>query len=439
MPERVRPRRRLWWLLIALLALSGAAFWWWPGRSAPERITTAVEPLSQGLFVREITGTGVVEARQERLLSFATSGSVAEVFVREGEGVEFGTPLARLDQSALQREITNARASLASSDAEAERLRVQQTADRLELEVAVANASDAVAQAERVAAQAVVDAQLARELFAVGATARDALRSAEELLEQSARALAQARSNLTTTEARQRNYDSLAAAQLASAAAQRTQLDTQLANLEQRLADTTLLAPFAGVITNLGIKAGDSVGSQPVMTVADTSEVRVRARFDESRAGDLRSGQRSSVIPDADASQRLSASVESISPVALRDAGAAAQVTALLSFDDASAQARVRPGFTVTVRVRVLELTDALLMPLEAISEGPEGSFVMRIEPAAEGGIARRVAVEVLERNPTVAAVVGDLRAGDLIAVIDLDRLSDGLPVRFRQPGARAP
>lgn len=438
MPENVRRnRRRRWWWLLLLVALAGMTSWWWSGRGAVELISTAVEPLTQGLFVREITGTGVVEARQQQPLTFAGSGTVAEVWVREGDRVEADALLARLDNTALQREITNARASLTSADAEAERLRVQQDADRLELEVAVANAQDAVAQAERVAAQAAIDAQLARDLYAVGATARDTMRSAEEIFDQSNRTLAQARTGLTTAEARRRNYDALAAAQLASAAAQRSQLDTQLANLEQRLADTTLQAPFAGVITTLGIRTGDSVSNQPVMTLADTRELRVRARFDESRASDLRSSQVATIIPDADATQRLNASIESVSPIAQRDAGAAAQVTALLRFDEVSDHARVRPGFTVTVRVRVRELEGALLMPLEAISEDAAGSFVMRIEPDAEGGIARRVAVEVRERNPTLAAVQGELRAGDLIAVINLDQLSDGLPVRLNAAGTQ--
>jgi len=437
--ETARPRRRRWWWLVFLLALAAVAGWWWFGQRAPERVATTVEPLALGLFVREVTGTGVVEARQERLLSFAGSGTVAEVWVREGDSVEAWTRLARLDSSALLREIANTRASLASADAESERLRVQQEADRLELAVAVEQADDALAQAERSLAQAALDLQSAQALFALGATSRDTLRNAEELLEQQTRARTQASSQRTTAEARQRNYEALATAQRASAAAQRTQLDTQLANLEQRLADTTLLAPFAGVITALGIKTGDGVSTQPAMTLADTRELRVRARFDEGRAGDLRSNQRATIVPDADASHRLSAEVESISPVAQRDAGGAAQVTALLRFVEGNDQAQVRPGFTVTVRVRVRELEDALLMPLEAISEGPNGAFVVRIEPDAEGGIARHVPVVVLERNPTVAAVEGELRAGDLIAVIELDRLSDGLPVRIALPGERRP
>jgi HlyD family secretion protein len=439
LPETSRPRRGRWWSLLLLVAIAAGGSWWWIGRSGPERVGTAVEPLVQGLFLREITGTGVVEARQERRLSFAAGGTVAEVWVREGEEVAAGTPLARLDSSALARDITNTRASLTSADAEAERLRVQQDADRLELQVAVEQAADALAQAARGATQAELDAQLTRDLFALGATPRDTLRSAEELLQQRHRDFAQAGSHLATAEARRRNYEALAAAQLASAAAQRTQLDTQLANLEQRLTDTTLAAPFAGVITALGIRSGDAVGAQPVMTLADTRELQVRARFDEGRAGDLRSAQRATIIPDADASQRLNAAVESISPVAQRDAGAAAQVTALLFFTERADQELVRPGFTVTVRVRVRELEGALLMPLEAISEGPNGPFVVRIEPDADGGIARHVPVVVLERNPTLAAVEGDLRAGDLIAVIELDRLSDGLPVRVAPSGGRRP
>jgi hypothetical protein len=49
----------------------------------------------------------------------------------------------------------------------------------------------------------------------------------------------------------------------------------------------------------------------------------------------------------------------------------------------------------------------------------------------SDGGTVRRVPVQVLERNPTVAAVTADLRAGDLIAVINLDALGDGAAVTF--------
>lgn len=442
-PPRPRRRARPLLLLLALAGLAAGALWW-TQRPSEMRLSTAVEPLEQGRFVREVTGTGVVEAIQERALGFSGPGTVAEVLVREGDAVEAGDLLARLSTSALEREIASVRAALTSASAEAERLAVQQSADRLELDIAEQQAQDALEQAQRAARDAREDAEAARALLAAGATSRDQLRAAETLLDQRERSLAQAENALQSAQGRRSSYDALASAALASASAQRQQLETNLANLEQRLAEALLLAPFGGVIAALNLKPGDQVATQPVMTLVDTSELRIRARFDENRAGDLEVGQSAVIVPDAAATERLAATLERLSPIAQREAGGSAQVSAVLSFNDEAAigPAVARPGYTVTVRVRVRDIEGALLMPLEAITTRGEESFVVRIRPDPSSGderlgSAERVRVEVLERNPTVAAVAGDLRPGDLIAVIDVDRLDEGSTVALNTPRAR--
>ena len=430
-----RRRRRGWSLgLLALVvvAVAGAAVW--RVNRPPAAVVTLAEPLSRGAFVREVTGTGVVEAVLERALGFAGGGTVAEVAVAEGAQVAAGQILARLDGAALERDAAALRTSLASARADRERLTVQQQVDRLDLEAAVAQAGDQRVRAARVLEDARRDLDTARRLFDAGAASRDQVRAAEAALDAADRGLAQSGLALTTARSRLANLDQLAAAQSASSAAQIAQLETQLANLESRLSDATIVAPFAGVITAVNAKVGDQVGAQPVVTLADTTQLRVRGRFDENRAADLAVGQRAVIVPDADAGQRLPASVERISPVAQRDAGGTALVTALLGFaPEADLNATLaRPGYTVTVRVRVRELPDALLMPLEAITERDGEAFVYRIDPlTGDGGTARRVVVTVLERNPTVAAVAGDLRPGDLIAVINLETLGDGAAVSF--------
>ena len=439
-----RPRRRIRPLLLLLLvgAVAGGA-WWWQQRSPDAPRTTTVEPLEEGRFIREVTGTGVIEAWQERALSFSSSGSVAEVLVREGDQVTAGALLARLSSNALERDIASVRASLASAMAEADRLTVQQSADRLDLDLAERQARDALEQAERAERDAREDAAATRQLVNAGAASRDALRTTETLLDQRERSLSQARSALQTAQARRSNYDALATAALASAAAQRQQLETNLANLEQRLAEGLLTAPFSGVVATLNIKVGDQVANQPVMTLMDTSELRIRARFDENRAGDLDVGQHAVIVPDAAATERLSATLERLSPIAQRDAGGSAQVSALLTFNDPAAitPAMARPGYTVTVRVRVRELPRALLMPLEAITSAGDESYVVRINTdpgsAERSGVAERVGVRVLERNPTLAAVEGALAPGDLIAMVDVDQLVEGALVQFSAPATR--
>mgnify|MGYP002619980855 CR=1 FL=1 len=428
-----RRRRRPLLLALALIALAVAGAYGWRVSRPAAPTSTLVEPLARGAFVREVTGTGVVEAALERSLGFTSGGTIAALEAVEGDRVVAGQPLARLDDTLLRRELESVRASLASAAVDRDRLTAQQAVDRLDLEAAVAQADDQRARSERAAEDARRELVLARRLFELGASSREQLRAAEAGADAADRTLAQSQRALETARSRLAGLDQLAAAQRASAAAQRTQLETQLANLEARLTDTVLVAPFAGVVTAVMVKPGDLVGSQPLLTLADTSELRVRGRFDENRALELAAGQAAVVVPDADATRRLPAVVERLSPVAAREAGTA-QVTVLLSFD-ASAEldaTLTRPGYTVTVRVRVRDLGDALLMPLEAITERDGASFVWRVAATgANAGVAERVDVTVLERNPTVAAVTGDLQAGDLIAVIGLDALYDGVAVTF--------
>jgi len=429
----LRRGRRILVGAVVLVVVGVAAGALWRSGRPPAATATLVEPLAVGAFVREVTGTGVVEAVQERFLAFSSGGTVAEVRVAEGTRVEAGETLARLDGAALERDAASVRTSLASARADGARLSAQQGVDRLDLESAVAQAENQRAQAARSFDDAQRDLDVARRLFDAGAASRDQVRAAEGALDAARRALTQADLTVQTARSRLANLDQLASAQRASSAAQIGQLETQLANLEARLADTAILAPFAGVVTAVGVKSGDLVGTQPVITLADTGVLRVRGRFDENRAADLSVGQRAVIVPDADASRRLGAFVDRISPVALREGGTA-QVTVDLAFDPAEEldATLARPGYTVTVRVRVRELSDVLLMPLEAITERDGETFVMRVERGeGDTGIAHRVAVRVLERNPTVAAVEGDLRADDLIAVINIDALGDGDAVTF--------
>lgn len=433
-----RPRRkggRIVWVLVALVVLGGAAAaLLLQGRGTAD-LRTLVEPLERGAFVREVTGTGVVVAERERDLAFRSGGTVLEVPVAVGDEVVTGTLLARLDTASLERDIASTRASLASARADQTRIDAQRAVDTLDARSAVAAAEDQRERAATAVARAQDDMRIARALFAVGAASADEVRAAETAVASAERTLAQADITLDTAVARQANLSQLAEAQRAGAQAQVAQLATQLANAESRLADAELVAPFDGVVTAVSIQVGDVVGQQPAVTVADVTLLHVEARFDENRAAELMRGQPATIVPDADASRTMAARVTRLSPIAGRETGAA-QVVAELGFDteqpDRATTEWLRPGYTVTVRVRVREVADTLLMPLEAITEGPEGAYVFRVVPSADDrGTVERVPVTVLERNPTLAAVDGDLRDGDLIAVIDLDTLRDGAGVTF--------
>lgn len=456
MTTDTRPRRRgrrIIWMLLLVAAIAAVVIIYLGRRQGgPPAVSIVAEPVTQARFVREVTGSGVIEAERERALAFQSGGTVAEVLVVEGDVVREGDRLVRLDDAELQRGIASTRASLTSARADLTRIVAQQDADALDVENAVAQAADRLAIARADLRDRDADVARSERLLDLGAASRNDLQSARDAAAAAQRSVAQAELALAAAERRQDNQASLAEASRASAEANVSRLETDLANLEARLVDTELRAPFAGVVATLSVEEGDVVGSQAVIRIADPGDLRIRAAFDENRASELAVGMPADVVPDADTRLRFPAMVERLAPVAAREGGTA-QVDVVLRFDAGVVAGLqrdgqiVRPGYTVTVRVRVAEIEDALIVPLEALSDAEEEgvagdatSVLYRVDPdaAEEGpatrGTVRRIPVTPLETNPTVAALdpdVAGLVAGDWIVVVGVDAVEDAAAVTF--------
>lgn len=427
--------RRARALVIVVVVLVAAALVFWRQQRAPRLERVVVERVSRGNFRREVLGTGVIEAATERNLSFRGGGTVAEIFVSEGERVQAGTVLARLDTAALERELAASRASLTSARADLARLSAQQQLERLEAQSAIASARDALASAQQAVSEAQSNVAVIARLFESGAASQNELASAQEALAAAERRQVQAELSLQSALARQASLDQLAQAQLAGSEAQIAQLETAIANLEARLAEASLRAPFDGTVARIGFAVGDEVaGPQSSIQLVDTSSLYVSANFDENRAAELRVGQPATIVPDADPNQRLPARVVQLGAVAER-VGGAAQLRGRLQFNSAP-PSDIRPGFTVTARVVVSSFDDVLLVPLEAIveREGESYLYTVRQQEAGQGVIAR-TPVRVIDRSATVAAVESAaLAPGELVVVVNLERLAPGALVSFTPP-----
>lgn len=436
--RRSRRRRRRWILgsLGLVVVAAVAALWVLRPPAPPQRVF--LEHVRRASFQREVSGTGTVVPARSRRLTFPSAGTVGEVLVDEGARVEAGAALARLDTRALERELASNRAALASARADANRVGAQQRVDRLDAAAAVSTAEDRLASARQARADAASKLDALERLYQAGGVSLDERDGARTALDEAERQQRQAALALTTARGRLQGFDALAQAQIASAEASVQRLGTAVANLEQQRRDATLTAPFAGVVASLPFKVGDSVGpaAAQALELVDDSSVSVTAEFDENRSVDLADGQAATVSPDAAPDLELPARVTRVGAVAVRGAGTAA-LEAELAFAPADGaplrRTAVLPGYTVSVKVVVHRLPDALVLPLEAVQRGEGASFVYRVRRGEPGrGVAERVPVTVLDRNATLAAVAdGALQPGDAIAVTNVDRLADGDAVSF--------
>lgn len=142
------------------------------GASAAPLPTVAV---TRGAIVAAIAGSGTVNAARTLDQSFGASGTVTDVLVREGQTVAQGDVLARLDPRDLELAVGEARAALATANAQREQA-LAGNATPEEQAAAAAQVANAQAQLD----QAVTGNSTAADI----ASAEAGLRSAQASLQQ---------------------------------------------------------------------------------------------------------------------------------------------------------------------------------------------------------------------------------------------------------------
>ncbi len=114
MPRMMRSK---WFYVVALLVAAGAAWSFWGGNGAVPSFETAT--VERGDVERVISETGTLVATKEVELAFTASGRIAAVLVEKGDQVTEGQVLARLDGAAAAANLAQAQAALRAAEARA--------------------------------------------------------------------------------------------------------------------------------------------------------------------------------------------------------------------------------------------------------------------------------------------------------------------------------
>ncbi|MBA3884388.1 MAG: HlyD family efflux transporter periplasmic adaptor subunit [Acidobacteria bacterium] len=258
--------------------------------------------------------SGYVEATEVRV-SAEAGGRILEVPVQEGDRVEPGTLLARLDTSDVELALRRARAERDQASAQ---LRLVQAGARVE-DVRQARAQVQSANADVEAAQSELDSAAAdlhrfeallesnagsRKQRDDAATRRDVAAARVNAARERGRAASE---NVTRMEAGSRPEE------IAAARARVAAFDAQVATLEKHAADAVLTSPVGGVITARIARAGEIVSrGTPIVTITDLDSAWANVYVDEPVVPTLRLGQSATLVTDA--GQRLDGSITFISP-----------------------------------------------------------------------------------------------------------------------------
>lgn len=247
---------------------------------------------------------GNVDIRQVEL-AFNASGRIDQVLVHEGERVQKGQLLAKLDTVRLQLALRQARAQADVQRSQVAKLKAgsrpeeirQAAAERDAAQAAVHEASQVYERQLDLVARQFVSQQQAGTAKNTLDGARQRLKAAEEV------------HRLALIGPRQ---EDIAAAE-AGLAAQ----DAAVAGLERDIAEGELQAPDAGIIQNRVLEPGDMASPQKtVFTLALTNPVWARVYLPEPALGRIPPGARATITTDSHPDHKYAGWVGYISPAA---------------------------------------------------------------------------------------------------------------------------
>ncbi len=288
-------------MTIFLFAAVGAAFYTFGFRETPHPGRLMI---SGNIEVTEVP------------LSFKVPGRLVERLVDEGDAVEKGELVARLDRADQERVVDRAVAEVAQMEAMLAELeagsRPQEIANvQAELERAQATARTVRAELR----QARADYERFSELFTVGGISQRDFELYETRYKAAQGADAEAKALVASVRERLDLVKEGPRRETIDAARARVGVASQgLALARQQLADMELLSPIAGIVLNKSAEVGAYLSpGMPVVTVGDMDHPWLRAYVNETDLGRLRLGRKVAVVTDTFPDERFPGRISFIS------------------------------------------------------------------------------------------------------------------------------
>ena len=339
-----------------------------------------------------ILASGTLAYKVEVNLTAEVLARVASIAVEEGDVVEKGQLLLRLDPETYNNIIAREEAGVRQNRISIERQRA-----------VVALRKQQYERSQRLAEAQLIDRNRLDEDRNQYVVAEADLKSSEEALRRATAVLSDAR--------------------------------------EQR-AKTEIRAPITGRIVSLPIKVGEvaipstaSLAGAQLMKIADTSAIQAEVKVDEADVAKIRMGQRADVFAAAYPDNSLKGSVEKIALTPTVDGqGRSYRVTLAI---EAPKDLLLRSGMSARAVIYLGEGGKSLAVPVESVvSETPEKNVVKRYVWLATDGKARKTAVTTGLSDDRWESIESGVKAGDRLIVgpsKTLRRLRDGESVTERK------
>lgn len=363
-------------------------------------------PVRRGRIADTVSELGTLEPLSKVSVIAEESGKVAEVLVREGESVEKGQVLLRLDTEDLEITRLQILAQLKSARVDLEELLSGPT----EVELCSKEAQ----YTEALLAYEEAKKTLARNerLFASGAISQEELEASRNEVTKREKALAVAKAELEETKRKPKKED------VERAKARIEEIEASLRSVERRIEKAEIRSPLKGIVLEVNVEEGDFVssgtsasgGTTPVV-VADLSTMKVDVPVNEVDIPRVRIGQTARITLDAFPGKTFEGQVVA---VAYQGKTSENVVTYDTTVHLANPGNLLRAGMTANVEIIIQEKENTLLVPASAVKEEGEKTFVF--VKNAQGQPERRAVVLGI-RNDAFVEVMEGLQEGEEVFV----------------------
>ena len=362
------------------------------GQSAPSAYPVATMPLMQRSLSETVSLKAPLEGTESVEVVSRLHSEITDIYVKEGDKVEKGQLLAKLDHADMQEAVDKA-------------------ADALKL--AQDRYNESIKQSQREYDKAIQDLEAAKskyermqKLYEEGAETMANLEDAEDAMQNAQRAV---------------NAFNVQNGKVVGDASALQQLEIDRKELQSKrkdLGDSLIKSPINGTVTRVNVKVGrfadDTDDKKPMFIIENVDQLQMQVLVSEYDIGKIAEGQEAMITADVLQGASVRGVVSRISPTGELTAGSTTERVVPTEIKLLESNAKLIAGISAKAEITIASVENAFVVPIGAILQNPDNS----------------TSIAVLADNSTVHLIPVTVGLeSDLEAQIVADELKDGLPI----------
>jgi len=403
MPKKIKKKTLIVGIIVVLIALTGAGLVKANQNQKNQAMQVQTVPLQRQDIESRIKTTGKIESMDKREIVSDVEEKIEKVFVQEGDYVEKGQVLIKLEETQIQYQIKEAQTRLEIEENILEQLKA-------DLEIALSNAEIRYKDAKDT---------YERNKYLYG---ENVISKAE--LDQSRNTFEQMYNEYLS--AKRKLGDGIHSGELAKQAKQ-----VQLAKLEiEKLKDTlekhTIRSPITGTVVDMNIAESGIVESHvPLMLIQDMDQLEIITEMNEYDASKIKVGNPVTITGDAFGEKTYNGTIKFIGQIAKSvETGQGSENVIEVKVEIKNIDKTLKPGLSAKLDILTDSKKDVLVLPYEAIFTKKNGEKVVF---TVQDGIVKEHRIQTgVESDLTVEIIATDLKENDRVIINPTENLKDG-------------